>query len=279
MESKTNHESQPSSLTSPLTLMISPQTVTILASLLFAVLCIVVFAQLKKRRSGSWGNVVLLVGAPDAGKTAILSTLLYKQTLPTLASLQINSSVIALTPASKMRVVDVPGHPRMRDQFRDYVSEAKAVVFVVDASTISRTGPAVAEYLHIVLHSLTSLPPSQRLPALLILAHKADLLKSTSTASDVLAANRVKSILERELEKRRVSQSGGVTIEGLGAEGERSDLGGLDCSGPEFRFAEWEGGEVTFMGSSVRAGNGADVQSEKHVDGLSTLREWLLEML
>jgi len=284
MDSNTNHEPKAVPQVSPLVSTFSSQAVTI-ASLALAVLCLAVFVLLRRRNSASKGNVLLLVGAPDAGKTAILSTLLYKQTLPTLASLQTNSSVIALTPTNKtLCLVDVPGHPRMRDQFQEYLPDAKAVVFVVDTSTVSRNGAAVAEHLHNILHALTSLPPSQQVPTLLILAHKADLLKSTSTTSENVAVNRVKSILERELEKRRVSQTGGVNIEGLGEEGERSDMGGLECSGPggaEFRFADWEGGQVTFIGSSVRVGKGLEASNEKgeDVDGLSRLREWMQEIV
>jgi len=44
-----------------------------------------------------------------------------------------------------LRVIDIPGHPRIRDQFREHLSDANAVAFVVDASTVSRNGPAVAE--------------------------------------------------------------------------------------------------------------------------------------
>jgi signal recognition particle receptor subunit beta len=50
-------------------------------------------------------------------------------------------------PSKKIRVLDVPGHPRVRDQFRDHLKHAKAIAFVVDASTISRNGAAVAEYV------------------------------------------------------------------------------------------------------------------------------------
>jgi signal recognition particle receptor subunit beta len=70
----------------------------------------------------------------------------YKQTLPTVMSLQTNSSVIPLTGSKKaIRIVDVPGHPRIRDQFRDYLPTAKAIAFVVDSSTVSRNGAIVAE--------------------------------------------------------------------------------------------------------------------------------------
>ena len=37
------------------------------------------------------------------------------------------------------------GHPRIRNQFQEHLATTKAIAFVVDASTISRNGPAVAE--------------------------------------------------------------------------------------------------------------------------------------
>ena len=72
--------------------------------------------------------------------------LVYGQTVPTHTSLQTNVSLMKL-PGKKhpIKVVDVPGHPRIRDQFRDYLSEAKAIVFVADANLVSRNGAAVAE--------------------------------------------------------------------------------------------------------------------------------------
>jgi signal recognition particle receptor subunit beta len=87
----------------------------------------------------------------------------------------------------------------------------------------------------------------------------------------------VKTILERELEKRRVSQSGGVGVEGLGEEGERTEMGGLECSGEKgvFRFDAWEGGEVLFLGTSVKVGKGAAVDEKAGTDGLSSLRQWM----
>lgn len=120
------------------------------------------------------------------------------------------------------------------------------------------------------------MPPSQRQPTLLILAHKSDLLKATSSNSSPhgLAVNRVKAILERELEKRRVSQSGGINIEGLGEEGERTDMGGLECGekeGAAFKFDEWDGGHISFLGTSV-----AGSDSEKDDEGrLESLWDWM----
>ncbi len=84
---------------------------------------------------------------------------------------------------------------------------------------------------------MTSLPPSQTPPFVLVIAHKADLLKSgTSILQDSLAINRVKTILERELERRRASRSRAVAVEGLGEEDEKGELGsGLECRDREFQ--------------------------------------------
>ena len=79
--------------------------------------------------------------------------LVYKQTLPTHTSMQTNSSTLTLESRSPMIVIDVPGHPRIRDQFKDHIPNAKAVLFVVDASTISRNGPVVAEHVFSVVLS------------------------------------------------------------------------------------------------------------------------------
>lgn len=130
------------------------------------------------------------------------------------------------------------------------------------------------------MHALTSLPPSRPTPSLIILAHKYDLLKGTAHARpEELAVTRVRTVLERELEKRRASHVGGVGIEGLGEEGAESDMGGLECTGQgEFSFAEWEGGEVTFIGTSVPLNTkaAADEKSEG-ANGLSTFMIWLEE--
>ncbi|KAI0699688.1 signal recognition particle receptor beta subunit-domain-containing protein [Cytidiella melzeri] len=264
----------------PMAAVLSSQTLLI-ASLLLAVLLAAVFLAVR-RRSQSKGSSLILVGPSDAGKTAILSTLVYKQTLRTNSSMQTNMALISLPGSSEaLRIVDVPGHPRIRDQVSEYMPDAKAVAFVVDASTVSRNGAAVAEHLHHVLHILTSLPPSRSPPAFAIVAHKCDTLKASATVSaEQLAVNRVRTILERELDKRRASHAGGVNVESLGAEGEEgTELGGLECTGKgEFRFAEWEGGEVSFFGTSVSVGKAAPTDSEKAQDGLAPLREWLVDV-
>lgn len=251
----------------------------VIASLSLGIVLLAIFFILTRRRTSARGDAVLLVGPLDAGKTAILSTLAYKQTLPSHTSMQSNSAVVPLAQKT-LRIIDIPGHPRIRDQFREHMQDARGIVFVVDASTVARAGPAVAEHLHQVLHAITSLLPSRPTPALLIVAHKSDLLKPTAQATpDQLAINRVRTILERELERRRASQAGGVGIEGLGAEGAESELGGLECSGAgEFKFENWEGGDVSFVGTYVAVGATVSAIEEKG-HGLSPFNEWLEGLL
>ena len=108
------------------------------------------------------------------------------------------------------------------------------------------------------------------------------MLKATAQATpDQLAINRVRTVLERELEKRRASQAGGVGIEGLGAEDSESELGGLECGGSgEFRFDAWEGGEIAFVGTSVKVQNAKSVSDEKSDDAesLTPLVQWIEEL-
>ena len=155
-------------------------------------------------------------------------------------------------------------------------SQSKFLLFFDTTATHN-----LSRYLHHLLHALTSLPLSQSQPSLLILAHKSDLLKtgsSSHTNAAILAANRVKTILERELEKRRLSQSGGINIEGLGEEGERFDMGGLECGekeGSTFKFDDWNGGEVVFLGTSAVPNASQSDEKSAGENGLGPLQEWI----
>lgn len=188
-------------------------------------------------------------------------------------------STFLLEENKRTQIVDVPGHPRIRDQFRDHLEDARVVVFVVDSSTVSRSGADVAEcvflawsarayvnfhrHLHLIMHAISNLPASHKLPTLLVLAHKADLLKTTSTTNEVTsgthALNRVRTVLERELEKRKTVQTNGLGVEKLGEDAEKSDvMGGLECSGPTFTFDHWEGGECLLIATSSKTEGGLD---------------------
>jgi signal recognition particle receptor subunit beta len=152
-------------------------------------------------------------------------------------------------------------------------------------SVVAQYSFMISRYLHQILHAVVTIPPSQNPPTILILAHKCDLLKTGSVSAtsslEQLATNRVRTVLERELEKRRKSHTGSVAIDELGAEGEdNSELGGLDCNGPPgeaFKFAEWEGGDVDFRATWVSVGETVDLEDEKGMSdtGIKHLVAWL----
>ena len=91
----------------------------------------------------------------------------------------------------------------------------------------------------------------------------------------------MRTVLERELDKRRRSHTGSVAIDELGFEGEdNSELGGLDCAVPEgegFKFAEWEGGDIDFIGTWVSVGEKVELESEKGAggEGIKRLLAWV----
>lgn len=77
-----------------------------------------------------------------------VSQLAFDQTLPTITSLQVNSAVIPTSQGkNQLCLVDIPGHPRLRGSFKDHLPDAKAIIFVVDVSTVTRFGKDVAEYV------------------------------------------------------------------------------------------------------------------------------------
>lgn len=67
-------------------------------------------------------------------------------------------------------------------------------------------------------------------------------------------------------------------MESLGAEGENTDMGGLDCSGAAggtFKFSEWEGGQVDFAATWVKT---AEEEKGEGEDGLAGLKNWLVDL-
>ncbi|KAK0197027.1 P-loop containing nucleoside triphosphate hydrolase protein [Armillaria mellea] len=223
----------------------------ILTGIAVPLLVLVVILLIVAFTSKSHGNVVLL--------------LVYDQALPSHASLQANISSVDQPPFNKpVVIVDIPGHPKMRDQFKDHMNGAIVVAFVVDTSTVSRNGAAVAEHLHIIMDAIVNLPSKQKTPSLVIVAHKTDLLKN----------------MAGELEKRRDAQSGSLGVEGLGEE-EKTELGGLECAGTAkaFRFSDWEGTEVHFIATSVKQSvKGVDDEKSGPHIGLGSLQELLVTM-
>lgn len=92
--------------------------------------------------------------------------------------------------SSPLKIVDIPGHERLRSRFFDqYKAIARGVVFVVDSVTIQKDVRDAAEYLYNILSDSNFLNSGV---SFLILCNKQDL-------SFAKGATAIKSILEKEL--------------------------------------------------------------------------------
>lgn len=91
---------------------------------------------------------------------------------------------------TSLRIIDIPGHERLREKFFDkYKSIARGIVFVIDSVTLQKDVRDVAEYLYNILADNIV---SSTTPSILILCNKQDV-------SLAKGPNAVKSILEKEL--------------------------------------------------------------------------------
>ena len=87
---------------------------------------------------GAKGDSILLVGNTNSGKTVLMYRMLHGELVETVSSMkqtQVEVSCGAGEDATKAKVIDVPGHPRMRGLLPSFLPRAKAVVFVVDSNS------------------------------------------------------------------------------------------------------------------------------------------------
>lgn len=107
----------------------------------------------------------VLIGLPDSGKTALFAQLVRHQQLrESRTSMRANAGFLCAVAqhgraesAAGVRVVDCPGHPRLREEMLRAVAEAVNVVVVIDAVTVQDNQQegvaALAELLLSVLQS------------------------------------------------------------------------------------------------------------------------------
>lgn len=101
---------------------------------------------LVKKRKAKRTDVVL-AGLCDAGKTLLFSLVLNGSEVETFTSLKENFGFLTLEKGI-VRLVDLPGHERLRMRFlENYKNTTKALAFVVDSSAIQKEIKDVAEYV------------------------------------------------------------------------------------------------------------------------------------
>lgn len=164
--------------------------------LVAAVLGFIVMAIILLLRRRSLGRRdFILTGLSESGKSAIFMQMMYKKFPDTFTSITENVGEYRSGHMSG-RLVDIPGHYRVRDKcFDQYKRTAKGLIFVVDSVTVQKDVRDVAD----ALYSVLSDPTIESCP-FLVLCNKQDL--STAKGAQV-----IKSILEKEMNIVRVTRS------------------------------------------------------------------------
>lgn len=95
---------------------------------------------------------LLLTGLCESGKTVIFSQLLHNEFRDTFTSIAENIDEYTFEDnGAILRVIDIPGHERLRGRFYDqYKKTAKGIVFVIDSVSVQKDVRDVAEYDYLI---------------------------------------------------------------------------------------------------------------------------------
>ncbi|XP_060078330.1 signal recognition particle receptor subunit beta-like [Ylistrum balloti] len=207
-------------------------------------------------RKGNARHSVLLLGTCDAGKTLLFSRLVkdIRDDVMTVTSMDTNIGNYKVKTKNKsLRIVDVPGHERLRMQYFDkHKHMARGVVFVVDSGTLMKEVKEVAEYLYTCLSD--SVISNSTVPVL-VACTKSDL--TLKKGKDVIKKN-----LAAEMSIMRVTRSAALQqLEGPAANNNTF----LGKRNKDFAFEDLKPLKVDFASCSAQTDN---------MD-LSELESWL----
>ncbi|TKY58667.1 Signal recognition particle receptor subunit beta [Spatholobus suberectus] len=150
-------------------------------------------------------NTIVLTGLTGAGKTVLFYQLrdgsIHEGTVtsmePNEDTFVLHSETTQKRKVKPVRVVDVPGHSRLRPKLDEYLPQAAAVVFAVDAVDFLSNCRAASEYLYDILTKGSVV--RKKIP-LLILCNKMD--KVTAHSKEFICKQ-----MGKEIDKLRASRS------------------------------------------------------------------------
>jgi len=159
------------------------------ATLLLAMLVALALHFISRRIIGRSKRPACLTGPSGAGKTALLSVLAGSGFKETVTSQEANEAVLG-----GKRVVDLPGHPRLREERIGELRRCGKAAIIVDAAGLARGARQAAEALDECLSVMPKRAP------ILVVANKSDSLSA-------LSAKHARKRLEREVSQLRDNQS------------------------------------------------------------------------
>lgn len=142
-------------------------------------------------RTGASNGPAVLLGPKSSGKTSLLFAL-SGWAEPPASCTSMDSSEIRLQGNAQRKLIDLPGHPRLRESRKAPLSRASAIVVVVDSAALARGAHEAADLLEEAMHE-SSAP-------ILVAASKSD---SLSALSERHARKRI----EKEIAERRDEHS------------------------------------------------------------------------
>jgi len=220
---------------------------TVLLSFLVVFTTIIILWWAKNRhKSARRGECLLLCGISNSGKTLLFSRLTMGIAKRTLTSMAVNHGSMILEnpssdrPSKKIHVIDIPGNLRIRQRdFNTNKSSAKAIIFLIDNTTINQESKDVSDYLYDILREKTF--RQQRLP-LLIFCNKQDINNENETIESI------RNLLENELTVKRKTRASSVGVHQ--GKGESND--DIGHQGKEtFEFNDIKDIQIEFADGSV----------------------------
>jgi len=222
-------------------------SINVLVAVLVGILTAVILLYLwKKSRVNRRG--ICLVGLCESGKTLIYNHLIYDKAVETYTSMKENIGSLEIKNKRPLKLIDIPGHERVRQQFFDtHKSSARGIIFVIDSNSFMKDIRDVAQYLYNILTD--SLVSSNR-PAVLVLCNKQD--HTLAKGQKVIQLQ-----LEKEMNVLRTTQVN--QLETVENEGKSSNVF-LGREGKDFEFEDLKNMNIEFCDSSAHDGNIEDLQ-------------------
>lgn len=232
-----------------------PQIIGIVIAVLIILITIGFFLWRYKKAAR---KAVLLMGLSDAGKTLIYTRLLHHKFVRTHTSVKENNGEYDCG-KGVLRIVDIPGHERLRMKFFDECKQAaKGIVYIIDSVTVQKDIQDVAEFLYTLLSD--PVVANHNLP-FLILCNKQD--QTMAKGCSV-----IKSLLEKEMNLLRMTKLS--QLESTNETANNNTF--LGKKEKDFEFAHLLPLKVDFAESTAVQ---RDPEEHAEVDGL---KKWILQI-
>jgi len=193
------------------------------------------------------GDTLLLLGESNSGKTSLFYQLRDGKVPETVNSMKELDSKISLELGSEtknVKIVDFPGHRRLRPRLTTFYGRAAAIIFVIDSLTVSTELTHIAEFL---FDLLTNREIAACSPPMLIACNKSDL-------PAIKSPEKIRVILEKELNALKKTRS--VQLESVGDDAD--EMVPLGLPDQPFKFED-ASAKVSFVSCSVAKGETAPV--------------------